>query len=67
VLGRELEDVIKKFQKLTSDQLPGINSELQKQKLGPITVLTEADWQKAHQPGAGGPAPTATTRMREMD
>jgi len=67
VLGRELEDVIKKFQKLTSDQLPSINSEIQKQKLDPITVLTEADWQKQHQRGAGGPAPSATTRMREMD
>jgi photosystem II stability/assembly factor-like uncharacterized protein len=65
VLGRELDDVIQKFQKLTSAQLPGINAGLEKQKQPPIAVLTEADWQKQH-PG-GGPKTATTTAMREMD
>ena len=65
VLGRELEDVIQKFQKLTASQLPGINAGLEKQKQPPIAVLTEADWQKQHQ--GGGPKTPATTAMREMD
>ncbi len=65
VLGRELDDVIQKFQKLTSGQLPGINAGLEKQKQPPIAVLTEADWQKQH-PG-GGPKTATTTAMREMD
>ena len=50
-LGRELEDVIKEFQKLTADQLPGINAALGKQKLSPIQVIPEAEWQTKHAPG----------------
>lgn len=45
-LGRELDDVINDFQKLTAQSLPTINRGLQKKKLQPITVLSEADWQK---------------------
>src|SRR5437868_5471417 len=45
-LGRELEDVITDFRKLTDKELPAINSGLKKKKLEPITVLSEADWQK---------------------
>jgi len=65
VLGRELEDVIQKFQKLTSAQLPGINAGLEKQKQSPITVLSEADWQKQH--AGGAPKQAASMPMREMD
>jgi len=45
-LGRELEDVITDFRKLSDKELPSINSGLKKKKLAPITVLSEADWQK---------------------
>lgn len=65
VLGRELEDVIQKFQKLTSAQLSGINAGLEKQKQPSITVLTEADWQKRH--AGGGPKTATSTLMRERD
>jgi hypothetical protein len=67
VLGRELEDVIQKFQKLTTTQLPGINAELQKQNLPPISVVSEADWQKQHQGSGSAQSQTSNTRMREMD
>ncbi len=65
VLGRELEDVIKEFQKLTSDQLPGINTGLEKLKLDAIQVLPEADWQKQHP--RGGHAKASGMQLREMD
>jgi hypothetical protein len=45
-LGRELEDVIVDFRKLTEGSLPAINSGLRKKKLETISVLSEADWQK---------------------
>jgi hypothetical protein len=64
-LGRELEDVIKEFQKLTAEQLPGINAALSKQKMGPIQVIPEADWQKQHTPG--GQTQTASKTMWERD
>jgi photosystem II stability/assembly factor-like uncharacterized protein len=48
-LAHELEDVIKEFQTLTSGSLPGINAALQAKNLPPITVISEADWQKANQ------------------
>src|SRR5664279_1337610 len=40
VLGRELEDVIKKFQKQLAEQLPRINSALEKKKLEPCLLYT---------------------------
>ncbi|HEV2717025.1 MAG TPA: hypothetical protein VGU64_17305, partial [Terriglobales bacterium] len=56
-LGRELEDVITNFRKMTDKELPAINSGLQKKKLEPIKVLSEADWQKQHEEeGAGAKA-----------
>jgi hypothetical protein len=45
-LGRELEDVITDFHKLTEASLPVINVGLRKKKLEAISVLSEADWQK---------------------
>jgi len=65
VLGRELEDVIKEFQTLTASQLPPINSGLAKQKLDPIQVIPETDWQKQHP--RGGPAQAASKQMWERD
>jgi photosystem II stability/assembly factor-like uncharacterized protein len=47
-LGHELEDVITDFRKLIEKELPPINGALQKKKLSPIAVLTEADWTKQH-------------------
>ena len=52
-LGRELDDVIKEFQKLTAEQLPSINSALGKQKLDPIQVIPETEWQKQHVTSGG--------------
>jgi hypothetical protein len=65
VLARELEDVIKQFQQLTSEQLPGINSALTQKKLAPIQVVSEADWQKAHQ--GGGTSKVSGLQVREID
>jgi hypothetical protein len=65
VLGRELEDVIKKFQNQLADQLPGINSALEQKKLEPIQVMSEAEWQKQHQ--GGSQAKASALQMRERD
>ena len=65
VLARELEDVIQEFQKLTSEQLPGINSSLTQKKMAPIQVLSETDWQNAHQ--GGGPSKASGLQVREID
>ncbi len=67
VLGRELEEVIQKFQKLTSSQLPGINAELEKQKMPPISAIGEADWQKQHHRPGAAQSQAASAQMREMD
>jgi photosystem II stability/assembly factor-like uncharacterized protein len=55
-LGRELEDVIKDFQNLTQKDLPRTNAGLKKKKLEPVTVLSEADWQKKHEAEGAGPS-----------
>ena len=57
-LARELEDVISEFQKITQKELIAVNAGLKKKKAEPISVLTEADWQKKRDAeggsGAGG-------------
>jgi hypothetical protein len=63
-LGRELEDVIADFRKLTDKELPGINAGLQKKKLAAISVLAEADWGKQH---AEGSAKSAEAGFQEKD
>jgi photosystem II stability/assembly factor-like uncharacterized protein len=55
-LARELEDVIKGFDTLTSQQLPAINRELPRQKLAPIKVMTEQEWRTAHKDDLGSSA-----------
>jgi hypothetical protein len=65
-LGRELEDVIAEFHKLTDQQLPAINAGLKKKKLEAISVPTEADWEKKHQQ-EGSSGKSATAEFREMD
>ena len=66
VLGRELEDVIKKFQTQVASQLPSINSALEQKKLEPIQVISESDWQKQHQE-APPRAKASGMQMRERD
>jgi hypothetical protein len=66
VLGRELEDVIKKVQDQLVGQLPSINSALEQQKLEPIQAISEADWQKQHQEAPPQPK-VAGLQMRERD
>jgi photosystem II stability/assembly factor-like uncharacterized protein len=56
VLSRELEDVIKEFNALTSSQLAAVNKELTAKKLPAINVETEQQWQKS---GEGGGVPPA--------
>ena len=57
-LGRELEDVLRDFKKLTDKQLPTLNPALQKKKLLPVTVLSEEDWKKQHDDGPGSTTST---------
>ncbi|HSK42590.1 MAG TPA: hypothetical protein VLA83_01745, partial [Candidatus Binatia bacterium] len=64
-LGRELDDVIKELDQLTTKQLPTINSGLQKKKLEPIQPLTQQQWEKMHQ-GDTGSQP-GMMGMRERD
>jgi hypothetical protein len=45
-LERELGDVWTEFDVLAKKDLAAVNSALQKKGAQPITVLTEADWQK---------------------
>jgi photosystem II stability/assembly factor-like uncharacterized protein len=63
-LGRELEDVIADFRKLMDTELPPINAALQKKKLDPISVLTEADWTKQQDESS---AKSGGAEAREMD
>jgi hypothetical protein len=64
-LTRELEDVVKDFQTMTSKQLVTINSGLKKKKLEAISVLSEADWEKQRPEGGSGAA--GQTGLREID
>jgi photosystem II stability/assembly factor-like uncharacterized protein len=57
-LGRELEDVIVDFRKLTDKELPGVNASLKKKKLEAISVLSDADWEKQHEESSGKPLGT---------
>ena len=58
-LGRELDDLVKEFDQLTSS-LSGINSGLTKKKLAPIQPLSQSEWDKMHAEGGG--APSGATR-----
>jgi hypothetical protein len=64
-LGRELDDVIKDLDQLTTKQLPAINSGLQKKKLEPIQSLTQQQWEKMHQGDTG--AQPGMMGIRERD
>jgi hypothetical protein len=47
-LSRELEDVVKEFNVLVSQQVSPINQQAAAKKLKAIPVMSEADWQKAN-------------------
>jgi photosystem II stability/assembly factor-like uncharacterized protein len=64
-LAHELEDVIGDFQKLTAKELPGLNAGLTKKKAEPISVLTEADWQKKREAQGGSGAGAGMQVARE--
>src|ERR1051326_2281816 len=66
-LGRELEEVIKEYEQLTTKQLSVINSGLQKKKLEPLHPLTEQQWEKMHENDGGSAQPGAMNRMVERD
>ena len=64
-LGHELEDVIKEFDQLTAQQLPGINSGLHKKKLEPIQPLTQQQWEKMHDGDSGSQPGMIGVRERD--
>jgi hypothetical protein len=70
-LTHELDDVNGEFAKLTQKDLPTLNPGLSKNKLTPITVLTEADWQKNREAegssGGGGTLQIEADGWRERD
>jgi photosystem II stability/assembly factor-like uncharacterized protein len=61
-LGRELEDVIQDFHKLTGRELPELNQALRRQKLEAIQIQSEAEWQKQH---AGNTSASGSGLMRQ--
>jgi len=64
-LGRELDDVIKELDQLTTKQLPAINSGLKKKKLEPIQALTQEQWERMHEGNTG--AQPGMMGIRERD
>jgi photosystem II stability/assembly factor-like uncharacterized protein len=64
-LSRELEDVITDFHKLTNKDMQDINASLKKKKMEPMSVPSEADWQKQHDQSAT--ASGSSPGMRERD
>jgi len=65
-LGKELEDVIREFRTLTDQQLPPLNRQLERKKLGEIKIISEQEWQAA-QNAAAGPSSSPPSQAREMD
>ncbi len=63
VLARELEDVVKEFNTLVSQQVNPLNQQLAAKNLPAIPVISEADWEKANLGdgrAAGGGKPDLT-------
>jgi hypothetical protein len=65
-LGKELEDVIREFRTLTDQQLPPLNRQLERKKLGEIKIISEQEWQAA-QNAAAGPSSSPPSQARGMD
>jgi len=47
-LSRELDDVVREFNNVTTQQLPALNSQLTAKNLGAIEVISEEAWRKAN-------------------
>ena len=65
-LERELGDVWAEFDALAKKDLAAMNSVLQKKGAQPITVLTEADWQKSAA-GKEGSKPGTEQELRGFE
>jgi hypothetical protein len=65
-LEHELEDVMDEYKRVSTSQLPGVNALLKRKKLEPISVASEADWQKEQQ-GVGGGSHATVTGFRQID
>ena len=48
-LGRELDDVVKEFDRWAAQELNGVNAALARKQLEPISVLTREEWESAAQ------------------
>jgi hypothetical protein len=66
-LSRELDDVVKQLDQLTSAELPRVNEGLRKKKLEPIQPLTQAQWEKMHEGEGGSSAGESMHGRREID
>jgi photosystem II stability/assembly factor-like uncharacterized protein len=47
-LARELDDVVREFNSVTSLQLPALNRQLAAKKLGALEIMSEEAWRKAN-------------------
>jgi hypothetical protein len=47
-LARELDDVVREFNTVTSQQLPALNRQLAAKKLGALEIMSEEAWRKAN-------------------
>jgi photosystem II stability/assembly factor-like uncharacterized protein len=66
VMNRQLDDVVKEFNQLAAQQLPGINASLKTKNLQPIEVLSEPEWQKTTSETSSANA-AAAMRARRAD
>jgi photosystem II stability/assembly factor-like uncharacterized protein len=55
-LTEELDDVTKQFDTFAANELPKVNTALEKKKLQPIHPLTREEWDKANGPSESGSA-----------
>ena len=55
-LSRELDDLMHELDQVTARQLPAINTALQRKKLEPIQIVSQEQWEKAHEGEAAGTA-----------
>lgn len=66
VMNRQLDDVVKEFNQLAAQQLPGINTSLKSKNLQQIEVLSESEWQKSTSETSSANA-AAAMRARRAD
>jgi photosystem II stability/assembly factor-like uncharacterized protein len=64
-LARELGDVVKDFDAWTAKELSGLNAELAKKNLEPLTMLTREEWEKTAAKPSSSPSPNALRRDRD--